>query len=59
MKHVIIVENYNEKGYYVVIIQCRDRPKMLFDTVYTLTDMQYVVFHASITSTLPYALQVS
>lgn len=56
-KPVITIENCNEKGYSVVNIQCRDRPKLLFDTVCTLTDMQYVVFHASITCNLPYALQ--
>ena len=39
-----------EKGYYVVIVHCRDRAKLLFDIVYTLIDMQYVVYHASISS---------
>uniref|UniRef100_A0A251VQ58 ACT domain-containing protein ACR n=1 Tax=Helianthus annuus TaxID=4232 RepID=A0A251VQ58_HELAN len=28
--------------------KCPDRPKLLFDTVCTLTDMQYVVYHATI-----------
>uniref|UniRef100_A0A0D6R6V4 ACT domain-containing protein n=1 Tax=Araucaria cunninghamii TaxID=56994 RepID=A0A0D6R6V4_ARACU len=56
-KPVITIENCKEKGYSVVNVQCKDRPKLLFDTVCTLTDMQYVVFHASITSKHPYAMQ--
>lgn len=33
-----------EKGYSIVTVQCKDRPRLMFDTVCTLTDMQYVVF---------------
>ncbi|XP_022042242.1 ACT domain-containing protein ACR3-like [Helianthus annuus] len=43
-----MVENYSEKGYIVVHLQCPDWPKLLFDIVCTLTDMQYVVYHATI-----------
>lgn len=39
-----------DKGYWVVTVRSRDRPKLLFDTVCVLTDMQYVVFHAAIRS---------
>jgi UTP:GlnB (protein PII) uridylyltransferase len=39
-----------EKGYSIVNVKCVDRPKLLFDTVCTLTDMQFVVFHATINS---------
>lgn len=53
----ISIENCSEKGYSVVNVRCRDRPKLLFDTVCTLTDMQYVVFHASIDSEGSYAIQ--
>lgn len=53
----ITIENCNEKGYSIVSVRCRDRPKLLFDTVCTLTDMQYVVSHASIGSDGPYAVQ--
>jgi hypothetical protein len=35
----------------------RDRPKLLFDTVCALTDMQYVVFHATVGSQGPLAIQ--
>nr|GEY08796.1 ACT domain-containing protein ACR6-like [Tanacetum cinerariifolium] len=34
-----------EKDYTVITMHCRDRPKLLFDIICTLTDMEYVVFH--------------
>lgn len=34
-----------EKDYTVITMISKDRPKLLFDTLCTLTDMQYVVFH--------------
>ncbi|KAF8377667.1 hypothetical protein HHK36_031051 [Tetracentron sinense] len=46
----VSIDNCNEKGYSVVNVRSRDRPKLLFDTVCTLTDMEYVVFHAAISS---------
>lgn len=52
------VVNWHDKDYSVVTIRCRDRPKLLFDTVCTLTDMQYVVFHANIDAEEPEAYQV-
>ncbi|KAK8690945.1 hypothetical protein V6N13_074469 [Hibiscus sabdariffa] len=45
---VVTVQNWVERGYSVVNVQCKDRTKLLFDVVCTLTDMQYVVFHATI-----------
>ncbi|XP_042514988.1 ACT domain-containing protein ACR3-like [Macadamia integrifolia] len=54
---IITVERCEDKGYSVLNVRCKDRPKLLFDIVCTLTDMQYVVFHASISSSGPYALQ--
>ncbi|XP_043707739.1 ACT domain-containing protein ACR4-like [Telopea speciosissima] len=56
-KPIVTVENCTEKEYTVVNLRCRDRPKLLFDTVCTLTDMQYVVFHATITAEGPEAHQ--
>ncbi|KAH7440006.1 hypothetical protein KP509_04G087400 [Ceratopteris richardii] len=56
-KPKISIENCLDKGYSVVNIQSKDRPKLLFDTVCTLTDMQYVVFHAAINSDGPLAIQ--
>ncbi|RWW26405.1 hypothetical protein GW17_00009201 [Ensete ventricosum] len=44
----VSVQNWVERGYSVVTVQCRDRPKLLFDIVCTLTDMEYVVFHGTI-----------
>ena len=38
------------RGYWLVAITCKDRNKLLFDTVCTLADMQYDVFHATIDS---------
>ncbi|KAF0932676.1 hypothetical protein E2562_011974 [Oryza meyeriana var. granulata] len=40
-----------KRGYSVVTVQCHDRPKLLFDVVCTLTDMDYVVFHGTIDTT--------
>ncbi|EYU40556.1 hypothetical protein ABFS82_05G091100 [Erythranthe guttata] len=45
---VISVQNYLQRDYSVVNIQSKDRTKLLFDVVCTLTDMQYVVFHATV-----------
>ncbi|XP_072951284.1 ACT domain-containing protein ACR4 isoform X2 [Typha angustifolia] len=44
----VTILDCNDKDYSVVTIRCRDRPKLLFDTVCALTDMQYVVFHANV-----------
>ena len=57
-KPSITIENCKEKGYSIVNIGCKDRPKLLFDIVCTLTDMQYAVFHASIRSDGHQAFQV-
>lgn len=53
----VVIESCKEKGYSIVTVQCKDRPRLMFDTVCTLTDMQYVVFHASIDSHRGYAFQ--
>ncbi|KAH6829241.1 ACT domain repeat 8 [Perilla frutescens var. hirtella] len=45
---VVSVQNYLEKDYSVVNVHCKDRNKLLFDVVCTLTDMEYVVFHATV-----------
>ncbi|XP_061359063.1 ACT domain-containing protein ACR1 isoform X2 [Gastrolobium bilobum] len=47
----VSVSRYEEKGYWVVNVRSRDRPKLLFDTVCVLTDLQYEVFHAAVSST--------
>ncbi|CAN6475977.1 unnamed protein product [Victoria cruziana] len=52
----ITVENCN-KRYSVINVKCKDRPKLVFDTVYAFTEMKYVVFHASVVMDGPYAVQ--
>lgn len=47
-----------EKDYTVVTMKSKDRPKLLFDTVCTLTDMQYVVFHGTVETGKMEAYQV-
>ncbi|XP_077222423.1 ACT-like superfamily protein isoform X2 [Tasmannia lanceolata] len=56
-KVTVSINKCNEKGYSVVNVECKDRPKLMFDTVCTLTDMQYKVFHASIASHGSFATQ--
>lgn len=55
---VVEIESCDEKGYSIVTIECKDRPRLMFDTVCTLTDMQYMIFHASVNSDRGYAFQV-
>lgn len=47
----------SDRKYWLVNIECKDRNKLLFDTVCTLADMNYDVFHASIDSVRGKALQ--
>ncbi|GKC50691.1 ACT domain-containing protein ACR4 isoform X2, partial [Tanacetum coccineum] len=51
------VVNWHDKDYSVVTIRCKDRPKLLFDTICTLTDMEYVVFHGNVDTEGPEAYQ--
>ncbi|KAG2553379.1 ACT domain-containing protein ACR8-like [Panicum virgatum] len=43
----VAVQDWGERGYSVVTVSCRDRPKLLFDVVCTLTDLDYVVYHGT------------
>ncbi|KAK8445704.1 hypothetical protein SEVIR_9G371500v4 [Setaria viridis] len=54
---MVSVVNWLQKDYSVVTMRCKDRPKLLFDTVCTLTDMQYVVYHGSVDTEGPEAYQ--
>ncbi|GAV81607.1 ACT domain-containing protein [Cephalotus follicularis] len=45
--HVSIID-CSDRDYTVVTIRSKDRPKLLFDTVCTLTTMEYVVFHGTV-----------
>ncbi|GJN21316.1 hypothetical protein PR202_gb08782 [Eleusine coracana subsp. coracana] len=53
----VTVEHCVEKSYSVVNVKCKDRSKLLYDIVCTLTDMEYVVFHAAVTSEASYGVQ--
>ncbi|WVZ92003.1 hypothetical protein U9M48_038102 [Paspalum notatum var. saurae] len=44
----VVVMDCTERRYTVVILRCRDRPKLLFDTLCALTDLHYVVFHGTV-----------
>ncbi|XP_066331013.1 ACT domain-containing protein ACR6-like [Miscanthus floridulus] len=44
----VVVMDCTERQYTVVILRCRDRPKLLFDTLCALNDLQYVVFHGMV-----------
>ncbi|XP_076945491.1 ACT domain-containing protein ACR2-like [Bidens hawaiensis] len=56
-KTSVLIENCSEKGYSIVTVQCKDRRRLMFDTVCTLVDMQYVISHASVDSHGGYAFQ--
>lgn len=58
VKPLVTVENCREREYTVVHMISQDRPKLLFDTVCTITDMQYVIFHGTINAEGPEAQQV-
>lgn len=55
---VVTVQNWAERGYSVVNVQCKDRIKLLFDVVCNLTDMEYVVFHGTVKTTVEQAYLV-
>ncbi|GMH29817.1 hypothetical protein Nepgr_031660 [Nepenthes gracilis] len=44
----VTVQNWTQRGYSIVNVQCKDRMKLLFDVVCTLTDLDYAVFHATV-----------
>ncbi|XP_028804358.1 ACT domain-containing protein ACR4 isoform X2 [Neltuma alba] len=56
-KTLVTVDDCADKRYTVVNLRCPDRPKLLFDTVCTLTDMQYAVYHGTVLAEGPEAYQ--
>ncbi|KAI4366932.1 hypothetical protein MLD38_022732 [Melastoma candidum] len=48
LRPCVTVMDCNEKHYTIVMMRSKDRPKLLFDIVCTLTDMQYIVFHGTV-----------
>lgn len=57
LRPTVSVRNNTELGYSIVNVNCADRAKLLFDTVCTLTDMQYVIHHATINTDNGLAMQ--
>ncbi|PWA62341.1 ACT domain-containing protein [Artemisia annua] len=51
----VTIVDWHDKDCSVVTIRCKDRPKLLFDTICTLTDMDYVVFHGNVDTEGPEA----
>ncbi|XP_031247710.1 ACT domain-containing protein ACR6-like [Pistacia vera] len=45
--HVTVMD-CSDRDYTAVTIRSRDRPKLMFDIVCSLTDMQYVVYHGTV-----------
>ncbi|PON95727.1 ACT domain containing protein [Trema orientale] len=45
--HVCILD-CNDRDYTVVTLRSKDRPYLLFDTLCSLTDMEYMVFHGTL-----------
>ncbi|KAI4339653.1 hypothetical protein MLD38_024570 [Melastoma candidum] len=45
--HVTVMD-CGDKDYTIIAMKSKDRPKLLFDIVCTLTDMQYIVFHGMV-----------
>lgn len=44
----VSIQPWPRLGYWLVKIQCKDRRKLLFDTVCTLTDLDFDVYHGSV-----------
>lgn len=54
----VSIMDCTDRDYTVVMMRSTDRPKLLFDIVCTLTDMQYVVFHGVVYTGRQEAYQV-
>ena len=46
----VTISDCTRRGYWLVAVVCKDRNKLLFDTVCTLADMDYDVYHATVDS---------
>ncbi|GIL56004.1 hypothetical protein Vafri_11479 [Volvox africanus] len=47
-KPEVLVQHSKQRDYWMVSIRCRDRQKLLFDTVCTLADLNYDVYHGAV-----------
>jgi hypothetical protein len=52
------VHDCPQRGYWLVSIAARDRNKLLFDTVCTMSDMRYDVYHGTVDSEAEVAQQL-
>lgn len=46
-KKMVRIESCDQRGYLIVNVEFKDRPRLMFDIVCTLTDLEYAIFHAS------------
>eukprot|EP00803_Ostreobium_quekettii_P006556 evm.model.scf_1561.5 EVM.evm.TU.scf_1561.5 scf_1561:27803-29956(-) len=53
----VTIKDWPRLSYWRVSIHCSDRPKLFFDTLCTLADLDYDVYHASATTTESTAFQ--
>ncbi|GMG98983.1 hypothetical protein Nepgr_000823 [Nepenthes gracilis] len=56
-KTMVSVENCDEKGYSVGTVECIDRPRLMFDTICTLMDLECHIFHGFMRSSQGSAFQ--
>uniref|UniRef100_A0A7S0S4Y5 ACT domain-containing protein n=2 Tax=Chlamydomonas leiostraca TaxID=1034604 RepID=A0A7S0S4Y5_9CHLO len=47
-KPYVTVQHAGKLSYWMVTIKCKDRKKLFFDTVCTLADLDYDIYHASV-----------
>lgn len=55
---LVMVSDCTEKDYTVITVRSKDRPKLLFDIICTLTDMDYIVYHGVVHTGTSEAYQV-
>ncbi|KAG2243428.1 hypothetical protein Bca52824_094718 [Brassica carinata] len=46
----VSIGSCEDRGYSIVTVKSKDRRRLMFDTICTLIDMQYVIFHAALRS---------
>jgi hypothetical protein len=54
----VTIQHYLHLNYWMVTIKCKDRNKLFFDTVCTLSDLEYDVYHGAIDSEAGLATQL-
>lgn len=54
----VSIGSCEDRGYSIVTVKSKDRRRLMFDTICTLIDMQYVIFHAALRSDGADAFQV-